>query len=353
MKCFHHALVQLLVSWAIVADSAAALITIDTVLVGNVGNANDPATGYGAVSSDYRIGKYEVTLNQYTAFLNAVGATDPYSLYHANMAANLNIAGIARSGASGAYTYSVIGSGARPVTYVSWFDAARFANWMHNGQPTGAQTAGTTETGAYTLNGALSGTGFMRTLNATYGLPSENEWYKAAYHQPASQGGDSDNYWRFPTANNAVPNSRNGSASDPNSANYYRDGGIGNGVNGGFAVSQSQFYSPSQQYLTVVGAFSLASSFYGTFDQGGNVYEWNDSVNGTTHGLRSSSWSGGVNLDATSRNGVGPTGESDISGFRITFIPEPGVTSIMVLGTVVLARLRKRTLYCRRYGGNR
>lgn len=44
------------------------------------------------------------------------------------------------------------GSGARPITYVSWFDAARYTNWLHNGQGTGD-----TETGAYTLNGATSG----------------------------------------------------------------------------------------------------------------------------------------------------------------------------------------------------
>jgi formylglycine-generating enzyme required for sulfatase activity len=36
----------------------------------------------------------------------------------------------------------------RPVNYVSWGDAARFANWLHNGQPSGAQDLTTTEEGA-------------------------------------------------------------------------------------------------------------------------------------------------------------------------------------------------------------
>ena len=96
--------------------------------VGNVGNANDPATGslYGGVGYAYRIGTTEVTVGQYTAFLNAVAATDTYALYNTSMATDLNIAGIARSGVSGSYSYSVIGSANQPVTYVSWGDAARF-----------------------------------------------------------------------------------------------------------------------------------------------------------------------------------------------------------------------------------
>ena len=102
--------------------TTATPITIPTVPVGNAGNANDPATGnlYGGVAYDYRIGTFEVTVGQYTAFLNAVAATDTYGLYHPSMATDLNIAGIARSGVSGSYTYSVIGSPNKPVTYVSW-----------------------------------------------------------------------------------------------------------------------------------------------------------------------------------------------------------------------------------------
>src|SRR5262245_57161783 len=123
----------------------ASAINIETVPVGDIGNANDPADGssaipgvqnFGTVNYAYSIGKYEVTVGQYTAFLNAVAATDSYGLYRTEMATDLNIASIAQSGVSGSYTYSVIGSPNHPVTYVSWGDAARFANWLHNGQPT-------------------------------------------------------------------------------------------------------------------------------------------------------------------------------------------------------------------------
>lgn len=157
----------------------ARAITIDMVTIGNPSNAND-TTGYGGVSYIYNIGTAEVSLFQYAAFLNAVAATDTYNLYNGTyMGNNANIAGISRSGSSGNYSYSVLGTGARPVTYVSWFDAARFVNWMANGQPVGAQGNGTTENGAYSLFGAISGVGFSKnainpnTGNATtYWIPS-------------------------------------------------------------------------------------------------------------------------------------------------------------------------------------
>lgn len=267
-----------LTAGGLLAHTASALVAIDSVYVGNIGNTGDPTTSYGGVNYGYSIGKYEVTLNQYTEFLNAVGATDTYGLYNTSMGTDLNIAGITRSGASGSYSYSVIGSGARPVTYVSWYDSARFVNWLHNGQPVGTQAAGTTETGAYTLTGN-SGL-ITRNSGWQYSLPSLNEWYKAAYHQPVSLGGDVDNYWLYPTANNAIPNSRNGSLTDPNSGNFYQYVEPLDGVNDGYATGGVG------GILTDVGAFSLANSFYGTFDQGGNVLEWNDEVIGSGRGLR-------------------------------------------------------------------
>jgi hypothetical protein len=91
----------------------------DLVTVGNAGNAADTTT-YGGVAYEYQIGKYDVTIGQYTEFLNAVAATDTYSLYNTSMATDLNVAGISRTGSSGSYTYSVINNGGdssnRPIT---------------------------------------------------------------------------------------------------------------------------------------------------------------------------------------------------------------------------------------------
>ncbi len=127
---------------------AQANITIATVPVGNPGNApdtrvmNDGTTGYGSVAYNYNIGKYDVTAGRYTAFLNAVAATDTYACYNTTMAGT-NLAptygcGISRSGSSGSYVYSVADPNL-PVVDVTYWDACRFANWLDNGQPVGVQ----------------------------------------------------------------------------------------------------------------------------------------------------------------------------------------------------------------------
>jgi formylglycine-generating enzyme required for sulfatase activity len=343
MKLPLRSLAVALASLTVVLPAAFAQVTISTVSVGDVGNAND-STGYGNVDYRYNIGVYEVTISQYTAFLNAVAKTDTYNLWNPSMGSDLNIAGISRSGLSGSYSYTVLGSGNRPVTYVSWFDAARFVNWLQNGQPVGAQGPGTTETGTYTLLGATSGVGFTRNATAIYSLPSENEWYKAAYYQPAAQGGDVDNYWLYPTRDNAIPNSRNagnGGPTDPNSANFFRDDGIANGYNGGYAINNS-LTAPAGNALMDVGTYSLASSYYGTFDQGGNVWEWTDGVSGSLRVIRGGSWSGSEStLRATTRSTFFPANENSIIGFRVV-VPEPGVAGLLSTGLVLLALRRRR-----------
>ena len=70
------------------ASVASAFITIPTVPVGNPGNAADPFTGSGSVAYSYNIGTTEVTIAQYTAFLNAVAADDTFGLYNTDMAAS-------------------------------------------------------------------------------------------------------------------------------------------------------------------------------------------------------------------------------------------------------------------------
>ncbi len=331
--------------------SVSAGITLDLVTIGNPGNPNDTVTAidgsgllFGGVSYTYAIGAYEVTLVQYTAFLNSVAQSDTYNLYNAAMGTDANSKGITRAGTSGSFSYAISGDGNRPVTYVSWFDAARFTNWLHNGQPVGAQAGGTTETGAYALNGATTGSGFIRSGAAAFWIPSESEWYKAAYHQPADMGGNASDYWLYPTRANAIPNSRNGSASDPNSANFYRDDGIANGFNGGYAVTDSTASSNTQNYLVNTGAFTMSSGYYGTFDQGGNVYEWNDAVIGASRGLRGGSWiSGEFALRSTARDSYLPTNESSYVGFRIAAaVPEPAAAVSLLLGGGLLLSRRRR-----------
>jgi formylglycine-generating enzyme required for sulfatase activity len=304
------------------AATAVSAPFVEMVKVGNAGNAADAgntsqANVYGAVPYEFQIGKFEVTLAQYAAFLNAVAKTDTHGLYDGRMATDLNSAGIARSGISGSFTYSVVGAGTRPVTFVSWFDAARFCNWLHNGRPSGAQDATTTENGAYPLNGVTSGgLTISRNPGAKFWIPSEDEWYKAAYHDPrtGANGGPpgDDFYWLYPTKSDAAPGNTIGVATPSNHANFRTP-------NNFFSVTQSGSFDSNQNYLTAVGSYPGSAGFYGTLDQGGNVFEWNDAViSGSFRGLRGGSWNDDEDdLRSSSRNNNDPGLELNNIGVRV------------------------------------
>lgn len=320
------------------APAGAAPVRYEVVTVGNPGNANDTGgSGLGAVAYEYQIGEHDVTIGQYAEFLNAVAATDPYSLYNANMGTDGNIMGIEQSGSSGSYTYSVIGSADRPITYVSWFDAARFANWMTNGQGSSS-----TETGAYTLNGAINGDAVAANPGAAFRLPTLNEWYKAAYYSPTLNGA-AGGYYTYATQSDLVPGNQVGGTA--NQANYQSGAG--------YSVTQSPSYSSSQNYLTDVGAFSGSASFYGTYDQSGLVYEWNDldGATGPTRGTRGGDWGStnpfGLSSSDPTRILV-PDVDGSLLGFRlaISAVPEIDPSSFasalaLVCGAIGLLERRR------------
>lgn len=293
------------------ASTAWANITIPTVPIGNPGNAADPLTGFGSVGYTYNIGQTEVTNAQYAAFLNAVAATDTNDLYNTNMAGSFG--GITRSGSSGSYTYATVsGRGNHPVNYVSFWDATRFANWLHNGQPTGAQDSSTTEDGAYTLTaGAISGNTVTRNAGALWALPSENEWYKAAFHQPAGQGGDADNYWLYTTSSNSAPSS-----------------------------AQANFFS-SVGNTTAVGSY--AGNFVGAFDMGGNVAEWNESIlQASGRGMRGGSFTDThFDLRSDLPGTSNPVIDHRDWGFRVVQIPGPSSLALLAIGGLAAARRQR------------
>lgn len=311
------------------APVRAAPVTIALVPVGDPGNLPDTNTGslHGAVSYSYNIGKYDVTIAQYCAFLNSVAATDTYSLYSPSMATDLNVAGISQSGVSGSYTYSVIGSGQRPITYVTWYDAARFSNWLTNGQGSGG-----TETGVYNLNGSnpfLSLPADHSSLIGTgtkWFLPTDDEWYKAAYYK----GGNTNAYWTYPFKSNTQPTA-NAAPGGSNSANF-----LNHGV---FAVTQSASFSSSQNYLTDVGAYSSALSPYGAYDMGGDVNQWNETgfVNelSSYRKERGGYWhQGSSELVSTFAADGPPTSNGNYLGFRVAELPEPSTVTLFALGTI-------------------
>jgi formylglycine-generating enzyme len=321
------------VARADVFNMGTGLTSLETVPVGNPGNAADTAAhsgnsaGQGAVAYNYNIGKYEVTAGQYSLFLNAVAKTDTYGLYNTSMWSNAYGCKIQRSGTSGSYTYSVASDYAnRPVNYVSWGDAARFANWLQNGQlglitPV-PQDQYSTEEGAYYLNGATTIAGLLAVSRETdwkWAVTSEDEWYKAAYYKG---GGANTGYWDYPTSSNTVPSNVLGNPTDPgNNATFYDSGDtIG-----------------SPYYRTEAGAHENSDSSYGTFDQGGNVLEWNEAIISSSRGQRGGSVNGGsYGLLASNRSAYNvPTNEFYYLGFRVASVPEPGSIILIVSGAIV------------------
>lgn len=293
------------------------LTNLETVTVGDPGNAPDMRyanPGYGSVSYTYNIGKYEVTAAQYTEFLNAKAQADPYGLYNTNMSDNYGCK-IQRSGSSGNYTYSVTDDWAnRPVNYVGFWDACRFVNWLNNGQGDGD-----TETGAYTLNGynGPDGRTIQRNAGAKWFIPSNNEWYKAAYYKG---GGTDAGYWDYPTQSDSTPSNDLIDPDPGNNANFF----------------QNDHTIGSPYFSTIVGEFENSESAYGTFDQGGNVWEWNEALMygylRSYRGLRGGFFYGYVDylLGSYLIYDGDPRGTPVNVGFRVAAaVPEP--TSLLAL----------------------
>jgi formylglycine-generating enzyme required for sulfatase activity len=296
---------------------------------------------YGGVDYIYRIGKYEVTYGQYLEFLNAKAKSDPTGLYDPSMGDDKIGNGILRTGVSGSYSYSLIDeiSANRPVNYVNFKDAARFVNWYNNGKGNsstedGAYLISTVNLKAanrvngvnrYAIAGPSSiavgdqieisgftGVGFdvrsqvvkvefidgttyisvpnkypdgqangegvavaispTHSASAKYWIPSEDEWTKAAYYNPNLNGG-SGGYFTWATQSNEHP----GNSSEPiaNQANIPSPDGTKT-ANAYVSRDITPFTGPN--LLTPVGNFSKSPSFYGTFDQDGNVTEWTETV---------------------------------------------------------------------------
>ncbi len=264
---------------------------VEMVTIGNPGNPTDEPQGdlqlqFGSVANAYRIGKFNVTVSQYAAFLNAKAASDPNGLFNENME-------IVRDGDTGRYTYSVeAGKGNRPIRWVEPLDGFRFCNWLHNGG-----LNGDTETGAYNFKDPV--TPDSRRPGARFFLPTEDEWYKAAYYDPTKGG--TGGYWKYATRSDEVVSGLPPGA--PGTANFDAvnrdDGGTSD-----------------------VGAYKASASFYGTFDQTGNTWEWmepNPAVDPAISRRRSGSWENAIGRLDKTQTGQGAlnTGATQHVGLRI------------------------------------
>ncbi len=244
---------------------------MEFVMVDNPSNQADPIYNFGQVDYNFLIGKYEITNRQYSDFLNSVAVhEDPYGLYSKVLSDGI-LGGIIRTKGSKGFTYSVKkGWENKPVTYLSWFNLARLANFYHYGKPaTGRSDLGSTEgddkLGAYDTRGFPSKVDqsidykkiYPRNSGAKYWIPSQNEWYKAAYYDPGKFG--KRKYWNYPTMTDDPPISKSPKV----------DGSGANFQNNSLAVG-------APNYLSDVNDYPLSISHYKVFGMAGNVWEWTE-----------------------------------------------------------------------------
>ena len=288
--------------------TGANTFTIDFVNVGNAGNADDAGAGggsystpYGGVAYDFRIGTYEISQDAITK-ATASGMTNV---------------------TAGAWT------GSQPAAEITWWEAAAFVNWLNTN--TGHQTAyDLTYSGGWSLSLWSSGQAWQaggenlfRNKDAYYFLPSEDEWYKAAYHK---DDGVTANYWDYATGSNTAPTA------------------VGSGTGTGTAVYNNVTSSPAA--VNNNGGLSP----YGTMGQNGNVFEWNESASSEGPAVRGGFWAGTESLlRSSTRFNLDPTDVlNDIGlGFRVASIPEPSTAAFMILipvGAWSLRRRRSRSL---------
>jgi formylglycine-generating enzyme len=324
--------------------SIASAEAIQWVTVGDPGNTADTApAGYGAVTTSFQIMKYEFTNQQYTDFLNSVDAsgTNPYSVYNNDMGSNARGGISFTSGNASGSKYAIRSNmGDKPVNYVSWFDAARVSNWLMNG----ATSSSSTETGAYTLNGATSGNAPAVNPGATFYIPTEDQWYKAAYYQG---GGTNAGYWNYATQSDTAPT--------PVTAGETGIGSAGN--TGNFAnFNRGAQWNSQNGNVTTVGT-NGGPSAYGAFDMSGNLFEWNDLTGaaGSFRGLRGGDWgsSDPFSLSSSSRGSNFPSNENGDVGFRLaspvsgpSAVPEIDPNSLgsvlaLVMGSLGLLERRR------------
>ena len=259
-------------------------IGMDFVTIGNPGNTADTSGThrYGAVGYNYRIGKYEVTNAQWNAFTAAAGAP---------------------TGNDSGYGYSAYFTGARqPTNYVSWYEAAQFCNYL---------TSGNKSKGAYLFSGNNTNPGDFWGVNrdaaiSSYGvayvIPTEDEWYKAAYYKPDGSG-----YSLYANGTNTAP-----------------------------STSQACYSIYSSPWDFGTGTIEQN----GTFDMMGNAWEWNETIiNGSNHDLRGGSYYYHVYSLASSYPYLSnPSAECIDFGFRVASVPEPATLLLFAIGGLALRR---------------
>jgi hypothetical protein len=245
---------------------------IEFVTVGDPGNEPYPYQLFlqplqmaGGVNYIFRIGKYELTQAQYLEFLNKVDPTgvNTYKLVSADPNASDFILDPSKPEGQ---RYALKNATAASIPAIgTWYSAARFCNWLHNGKGGPGSTEGDAVNGAYdtrSFDDEDSSTDPpTRNPGAKYWLPSSDEWIKAAYYKG---GGTNAGYWQNPMCGDIEPYGGMPTG-DSRFANAY-------------ARSRQNPRPPCPGVRVAVGSYPNAKSPYGCLDMAGNGDEWSERI---------------------------------------------------------------------------
>lgn len=286
--------------------SGANAFSIDFALVGNPGNADDAGAGGGQYSSPYGGVPYNCR----------IGVTEVPQVW-IDKATNLGMANVT----AGPWT------GNQPAANMDWYEAAAFVNFLNTStghhaayQIDPAVTALTLWSSAEAWQ--AGGENLYRHKDAYYFLPSEDEWYKAAYHK---NDGVTANYWDYGTRSNNIPIA------------------VASGTTAGTAVYD--FVTSSPAAINNNGGLSA----YGTRGQNGNAFEWTESastdpndVSSENRVFRGGAWTdSGLGLQSSTRLSSDPAISNNTIGFRVASVPEPSA-AILLPGSALMFSLRRR-----------
>ena len=92
-----------------------------------------------------------------------------------------------------------------------------------------------------------------------------------------------------------------------------------------------------------MGYFGVSESFFGRFDQGGNVWGWNEFMpDRSFRGLRGGSFCSRESyLHAAHLSFIVPPVEGLRAGFRVAEVSEPATTAILAWGSLVAVHRRR------------
>ncbi len=311
------------------ADTASRIIRVGAteIEVVRVSQPNNPADlsshanrqGRGSVPYPFEISKSEITNRQLLDFLNAtVNARAEILSHWANQdsppaetlypeqpeAATIygwdSYGPIVPDPAGDSYILrDTLPAGAveRPANFVNYPLAIMYCNWLHNGAPANCSSKELLN-GSYDIQNGFSAGSLKRSSDATWVLPTENEWYKAAFYDSKK-----DLFWSFATGSDDAP-APFGPGRTEGNCNY------------------SQDYSLEDSLVPVTDP-RLGASPSGTINQSGGLWEWLEEMETAEDGTIVARIRGGTffnDADYISAEALGfhPISQADVGGgFRV------------------------------------